>query len=270
MVLDSLQTNRSERSDEKLLNGYVEKYVPDPSFILRRGLSGKDGKVGMLVFGKRAVPELYLKIGRFKGPNEGLRREKEILEKIRGELIPKVIFFEEINGRDVLGLEGKPGFLMISQILGQESKRQKQSLGFLEMGFDWLKKFRQTGWAHGDFCPKNLLVDGERLNVVDWEYAFPDAKPTFDLFYFCLKFGFWLFGQCGEDGRRYAFKKTFLEENWLSKRIKRELGEFKGMEKYFFEPIELQAKKEEARTGIKDNFWAELLGDAEANRDKIL
>ena len=249
---------------------YVEKYVPNPSFILRRGLSGQDGKTGMLVFGKSSAPELYLKIARFKGPNKSIRREKEVLEQIQEEALPKIIFFEEIDGRDVLGIEGKSGFSMLSQILGQENRRQKQSLKFLEMGFDWLKEFRQTGWAHGDFCPKNLLVDGEKLNVVDWEYAFQDARPTFDLFYFCLKFGFWLFGQGREDGRRYAFKKTFLEENWLSNRVKKELGEFRGMEEYFFEPIEFQAKKEEQRTGITTNFWIDLLDFTKTNRGRIL
>ena len=249
---------------------YVEKWVPNPSFVFRRGLSGQDGKVGMMVFGESATPEIYLKIARFKGPNKSIRREKEVLEQVRGETIPKVIFFEERDGRDVLGLEGKQGFSMLSQILGQEDKRQEQSLKFLEIGFLWLRKFRQTGWAHGDFCPKNLLVADEKLNVVDWEYAFPEAKPTFDLFYFCLKFGFWLFGQNKEDGRRYAFRKTFLEDNWLSKRIKRELEEFKGMKEYFFDSIEFQAKKEEARTGIKNNFWIDLLDFAKVNRGRIL
>ncbi len=247
------------------LKKYVEKYVPNPSFVLRRGLSGRDGKVGMMVFGASSVPKLYLKIARFKGPNKSILREKEVLEQIQGEFIPKITFFEEIDGRDVLGLEGKDGFSMLSQILGQEDRRKKQSLKFLEMGFDWLREFRQTGWAHGDFCPKNILVDGEKLNVVDWEYAFPKAKPTFDLFYFCLKFGFWLFGQNKEDVRRYAFKKTFSEENWLSNRIKKELEEFRGMGEHFFEPIEFQAKKEEARTGVKNNFWVELLEYAHEN-----
>jgi len=223
----------------------------------------------MSVFGESATPELYLKIARFKGPNKSIRRENEVLEQVRGESIPKVTFFEEIDSRDVLGLEGKQGFSMLSQILGQEDRRQEQSLKFLEMGFDWLREFRKTGWAHGDFCPKNLLVDGEKLNVVDWEYAFPDAKPTFDLFYFAYKFGFWLFGQGREDGRRYAFKKALLEENWLSDRIKRELKEFKGMREGLFESIEFQAKKEEQRAGIKNNFWVDLLNYANANRGKI-
>ena len=219
---------------------YVKKYVPNPSFILRRGLSGRGGKVGMLVFGEPSTPELYIKIARFKGSNACIRREKEVLEQVRGESIPKAIFFEEIDGRDVLGLEGKPGFSMLSQILGQGNRRQKQSLKLLAMGFDRLREFRKTGWAHGDFCPKNILVDGDRLNVVDWEYAFADAKPTFDLFYFCLKFGFWLFGQNREDGRRYAFKKTFLEGNWLADRIKKELAGFEDQKEYFLEPIKFQ------------------------------
>lgn len=248
------------------------------SFILRRGLSGKDGKVGMLVFGESATPELYVKIARFKGENERIRKEKEVLDQVRLTLknspllesVPKIIFFEKKDGRDVLGLEGKPGFVMLSEIFGQGDRRQERSLKFLKMGFSWLSEFRKTGWAHGDFCPKNLLVDSGRLNVVDWEYAFPNAKPTFDLFYFCLKFGFWLFGQGQENGRRYAFLKTFLEENWFSHRVKKELLEFGEFQNHFLEPLEFQAVKEEERTGIKDNFWIDLLNYGKAHEEEIL
>ena len=246
-----------------------EKWVPNPSFILRRGLSGENGKVGLLVFGASSAPELYLKIARFKGPNKNIRREKEVLEKVRGESIPKVIFFEDFDGHDVLGLSGMDGFSMLAEILGQGNRRQKQGLKFLEMGFAWLSDFRKCGWAHGDFCPKNLLVDGKRLNVVDWEYAFQNAKPTFDIFYFCLKFGFWLFGQNGDDGRRFAFQKTFLEENWFSKRVTEELRKFEDQKEYFFEPLDFQAQKEYERTGIKNNFWTDLLDYAIVNKEKI-
>lgn len=247
-----------------------KKLVPNPSFILRRGLPGKEGKVGMLVFGESPTPKLYVKIARFKGPNKNIRREKEVLEQVRGESIPRIIFFEEFNGHDVLGLSGMSGVSMLAEIFGQENRRQKQSLKFLKMGFAWLSSFRKTDWAQGDFCPKNLLVEKNRLNVVDWEYAFPDAKPTFDLFYFCLKFGFWLFGQGREDDRRYAFQKTFLEDNWFSRRVKKELGGFKELKEYFFEPLEFQAKKEEERTGIKNNFWVDLLDFAKAHKEEIL
>lgn len=249
---------------------YVEGWVKDPSFILRRGLSGQKGKVGMLVFEEFATPKLYVKIARFRGPNRSIRRERGVLEKVQGESIPKIIFFKESDGRDILGLEGKPGFSMLSEILGQEDRRRTQSLRFLEMGFSWLKEFRKSGWAHGDFCPKNLLVDGEKLNVVDWEYAFPDADPTFDLFYYCLKFGYWLFGQKRSNGRNYAFKKAFLEENWFSQRVKNELSKFKNLRKNFFAPLLFQVEKEFERTGVKNNFWVDLLDYAREHEEEIL
>ncbi len=86
-----------------------------------------------MVFGASSAPKLYIKIARFKGPNKNIRREKRVLEQIQKGFAPKVIFFKEIDGRDVLGLEGKPGFSMLSQILGQESRRQNRSLKFLEI-----------------------------------------------------------------------------------------------------------------------------------------
>jgi len=249
------------------LEKLVQQWVANPSFLVRRGLSGAKGKVGLLVFGARPTPELYIKMARFKGENESIAEEGAALTQVNEMLsggplegtVPKICFSDSLEGRRVLGLSGMGGFSMLSEILGQRNARRRQSLQFLEMGYSWLSEFRKTGWAHGDFCPKNLLVAGERLNVVDWEYAFPEAGPTFDLFYFSLKFGFWLFGQDREDGRRHAFFKTFLERNWLSARVKEELSPLRDLRESFLEPLEFQARKEERRTGVAENFWVELL-----------
>ncbi len=57
----------------------------------------------------------------------------------------------------------------------------------VERGADVLREAVMTrpsppvGLAHGDFLPKNLLVDdGAIVGVIDWEFAGP-ASPAFDL-----------------------------------------------------------------------------------------
>lgn len=260
------------------LVGLVEKYVTHPSFVVRRGLAGPQGKVGLLVFGKTGTPELYVKVSRFKGPNPGIEKEHANLQQLHqllpdnslDESLPEVKFFENSSGRIVLGLSGMTGSPMINEILHRGGKGVEGSLRFLEMGYAWLDEFRRTGWAHGDFCPKNLLVDGDHLNVVDWEYAFPKAAPTFDLFYFSLKFGYWLFGANRKDGREYAFAKTFLEPNWLSRRVKRELDHFPSWRSDFALPLQFQAEHEVECTGITKNFWVDLLDFARQNQSRFL
>jgi aminoglycoside phosphotransferase (APT) family kinase protein len=57
----------------------------------------------------------------------------------------------------------------------------------VERGADFLRQEVTTrtappfSLAHGDFCPKDLLVhDGTVVGVVDWEFAGP-ASPAYDL-----------------------------------------------------------------------------------------
>lgn len=247
------------------------------TLIIRRGLAGRGGKVGILVFGEKPGPELYLKVGRYRGENVSLEKEaanlKMISEVLSGSGIarslPEVRFAGDWERRSAVGLSFLPGKSMQALILGREDWERASSLKLLEVGYRWLSEFRKTGWAHGDFCPKNLLVEGDRLNVVDWEYAFPNARPTFDLVYFSLKFGYWLFGQNCSDGREYAFSKTFIEPNWFASRVKEELAPFADLKPFFWEPLEFQAQREAERTGVGKNFWVTLLDYARSHQGEI-
>lgn len=60
---------------------------------------------------------------------------------------------------------------------------------------------------HGDFCPQNTLVDGDRLSVIDWDTPLAERLPGWDLFHFlaCI----------ADDGRTSdplgPFRAAFLE-----------------------------------------------------------
>ncbi len=45
------------------------------------------------------------------------------------------------------------------------------------------------GWIHGDFWPRNILVDHSTFIVIDWEHCKDNALPFLDLFIFCLGYG---------------------------------------------------------------------------------
>lgn len=40
--------------------------------------------------------------------------------------------------------------------------------------------------AHRDFAPWNMLIQGERLFIFDWEYACTGYIPLYDLYHYCL------------------------------------------------------------------------------------
>lgn len=80
--------------------------------------------------------------------------------------------------------------------------------------------------SHGDFWPRNVLTDDHgAVAVVDWEHFHPAASPFIDLFHYPLTYGTtfpW------NRGYRYpsaeeAFRRTFVENNRLSRAVQRYL-----------------------------------------------
>lgn len=66
-----------------------------------------------------------------------------------------------------------------------------------ELAVDWLAAFHKKsggtpegiGWIHGDFTISNLLFHGNRLSVVDWEFAANYKNQAIDLFSFIFDLG---------------------------------------------------------------------------------
>ena len=71
-----------------------------------------------------------------------------------------------------------------------------------ELAVDWLAAFHKKsggtpegiGWIHGDFTISNLLFHGNRLSVVDWEFAANYKNQAIDLFSFIFDLGGKIFG----------------------------------------------------------------------------
>jgi O-antigen/teichoic acid export membrane protein len=68
-----------------------------------------------------------------------------------------------------------------------------------------------VGWIHGDFSPRNVLVDSGRVcGIVDWDQAIPDGLPVLDLIQFMLA------SRPGELGTAIgSFRPTAAEEDVL-------------------------------------------------------
>jgi hypothetical protein len=74
--------------------------------------------------------------------------------------------------------------------------------------------------CHGDFRAGNILVDHDRLSVLDWEFSRPLAPPLIDWFSFVFRLYSGAVGLPDIDGPledyRAAFRHVFFTRNWFS------------------------------------------------------
>lgn len=70
------------------------------------------------------------------------------------------------------------------------------------------------GWGHGDFWPRNVLMDHGRLQVVDWEHCRRDALPFGDVLLFPLGYG-WALAYGRKLSPLQAFQMTFCEPGFM-------------------------------------------------------
>jgi hypothetical protein len=91
---------------------------------------------------------------------------------------------------------------------------------------EWLFKFHQaTGASHGDFWARNLLVGPTA--VVDWEHFTEEAPIYADLFHFPLTYGLnYPWARWRRLPPDEAFRRTFLEDNRVSRAVRRYLARF--------------------------------------------
>ena len=73
----------------------------------------------------------------------------------------------------------------------------------------------------GDFWPRNLLVHGGRVGVVDWERFHPCCAPFADLLMFATSYGLsypWRWGRWADPVA--AFRATYLSRSWLARCVR--------------------------------------------------
>lgn len=184
--------------------------------------TGRNRLVVFLFRQGEASPAAVLKLG------SGLQREAEAL-RFLGERLPPDL-------RDSVPrlLDSRAEALLMSPVPGVSAYIEMQGLlapgrvvdRHFDAAADWLFEFhRATGASHGDFWARNLLVGPTA--VVDWEHFSEEAPIQADLFHFPLTYGL---NYPWERWRRLppdeAFRRTFLEDNRVSRAVRRYLARF--------------------------------------------
>ena len=100
----------------------------------------------------------------------------------------QTIFAEPLYLHDT----GETIFSIESACAGQSLSSQPEKLDLvLEQYQAWQKHVVQSGLQHGDLTPDNVIVNGDKVSIVDYDYVGTDWPEGFDLF--CLiwksKFG---------------------------------------------------------------------------------
>jgi hypothetical protein len=182
----------------------------------------RDRRVVFLFREGETSPSAVLKLG------SGLQREAEALRFLEERLPPDL--------RDSVPrlLDWQDQALLMSPVPGVSAYVEMQGLlapgravdRHFDAAADWLLKFhRATGASHGDFWARNLLVGPTA--VVDWEHFTEEAPIDADLFHFPLTYGL---NYPWERWRRLppaeAFRRTFLEDNRVSRAVRRYLARF--------------------------------------------
>lgn len=76
------------------------------------------------------------------------------------------------------------------------------------------------GLLHGDFTPWNILSNGQKVVVLDWEWSQPSAPPLLDIFHFLFQSNIHYFnGRLGNIGEH-----PFVVESLAALHIDRSLG----------------------------------------------
>ena len=76
----------------------------------------------------------------------------------------------------------------------------------------------------GDFWPRNFILNGDTVGVVDWEHFRGESDPFSDLFMFATSYGLsypWKLGRWADPVT--AFRATWLERTWLARLIEKYL-----------------------------------------------
>lgn len=179
----------------------IENYIPEKfirSFMdigtlisFNMGTPGPERKVSALCMLNNS--KYFLKFAQTEIACLNVKNEASILKQLKNfEFVPQIINFQTSNSYAMLYtsfLEGVRygNVVMNNSLLSIIIKMSNlKVLSKNHYGTDLIKSF-----AHGDFCPWNLIQKGKKIFVYDWELA-GDYPLGYDVFVFVFQTSFLL------------------------------------------------------------------------------
>ena len=208
----------------------IEPYIPEkrirkisgnqPLMVFNRGTLGREQKITGL--GWEAEAYFFIKYAESTLAQYNVKNEHYILSQLNHlTFVPKVLDFHESEVSTLLKTDVLKGSRITNATL--DGTILNCLICLADINIAPLKTYESTVksvFAHGDFCPWNLMRDGKEILVYDWEMA--GIYPLgYDLFTFIFQTHFLLHpkksvGQIVVENDKaivYYFSK-FNIENW--------------------------------------------------------
>lgn len=181
--------------EEVLPLNNIKKYLKENSIsVFNRGTPGHDQKITVLSIDLKTREEVFIKYAATDVARKNVRNEGAVLNQLNHlGFVPKIIK-NVINNTytliitDVLKGERFKSSILDERILNILFQLSKQELDIKKKSYGKLK----TCFAHGDFCPWNMMEFDGSIKVFDWEMA--GVYPLgYDLFTFIFQTSFLLY-----------------------------------------------------------------------------
>lgn len=181
----------------------LSKYIPD--FILNRyfaddtilafnrGSKGLEQKLTIIGLNKSSGQDFFIKYGESEIACKNINNEAEILTKIRSlDFVPQLLNVSIGSGYALIETSIIKGDRYNNTVFNRELKDILFRISEIKIGKyeDNYFNVKQI-FAHGDFCPWNLMIYREKIYVFDWELA--GLYPVgYDLFTYIFQTSFLL------------------------------------------------------------------------------
>jgi hypothetical protein len=235
---------REESVESVLPIDCFKKHLPLGAIMaINRGTEGIEQKMSILAYDPVSSDEFFMKYAESEIAQKNVANEGKVLAQLKHlDFVPKLLQLAQETDYTLIQTNISKGKRLRkqkveAQILNILILLSKQKVNTDRMFSSELK----SCFAHGDFCPWNMMLDGSQLNVFDWEMA--GIYPLgYDLFTFIFQTSFLL--------SPTVKIKDILKRN---RAMITSYFSFQGIndwENYFMEFIDIKLKIESAK---KDN-----------------
>lgn len=172
----------------------LKKYINDSTVLaFNRGTQGVEKKTSILGFDRKNNQEFFIKYADTEIPQRNVNNEGVILKQlVELEFVPQLQ--QHINTADFTFIE--TSVLKGERVLNQKIDKQLLDILFVlsQLKVNTTREYttdNKTCFAHGDFCPWNMMLNNNKLQIYDWEMA-GEYPLGYDLFTYIFQTAFLL------------------------------------------------------------------------------
>ena len=178
--------------DRNIPEASIRKIVgTEPLMAFNKGTVGPEQKITALAIKNKN--EFFIKYGQTDIAKENIANEHFILKQISHlEFVPKVLDFFDDEHNTLLMTNVLKGNRLSKTSLDERLINKLNTIARQEVGYiKFTKSSLKTAFAHGDFCPWNIMIKDDNILIYDWEMA-GNYILGYDLFTFIFQTNFLL------------------------------------------------------------------------------